>query len=354
MKKILLILALFITTATIIYKHSNQLTHVIIKYHYFQSPKDNKNFYVYVNSRVGLPQFLQNIIKEAFKDKNVIFDNNSPIIHLIVHDYLNQHITMPAKPAILFSGENLIKKPKKFTPFLEFISNTPQHNRQLYFPIISWSGIQPKRQFKQTNRKKFLAYINSNCLKHREELFKLIAKKRIGADALGPCSNTIKNKITPRADGSWQSLPEIYSLYNFAFALENTKAPGYVTEKIITAFNGGTIPIYWGDSNTVNQWFNKKSYIDVSDFKTPEEAAHYIVELSNDPIRIEKMLQEPMLKNLDPPEILQLEKSHNTLITDAAKKLRKGYFADIEQNKTKYTPNILVKLFYKIQNNTYH
>jgi hypothetical protein len=40
-----------------------------------------------------------------------------------------------------------------------------------------------------------------------------------------------------------------YSDYKFAIVMENTEAPGYITEKIVSAFLGSAIPIFWGHTD---------------------------------------------------------------------------------------------------------
>jgi hypothetical protein len=67
--------------------------------------------------------------------------------------------------------------------------------------------------------------------------------------------------VTPISD-----FPNNYKIFNqFAFnvAMENTIAPGYITEKIGNAFKSGSVPIYWGASE-INEFFNPQSFINVS------------------------------------------------------------------------------------------
>ena len=65
------------------------------------------------------------------------------------------------------------------------------------------------------------------------------------------------------APGGYNELKDLYSKYKFVIAMEHAKVPGYLTEKIINAYEAQSIPIYWGDSNTVEEIFNKESYIDL-------------------------------------------------------------------------------------------
>lgn len=42
-----------------------------------------------------------------------------------------------------------------------------------------------------------------------------------------------------RAEGSYHDLTSIYEQYNFGLTMENHDRKGYVTEKIMNAFEGG-------------------------------------------------------------------------------------------------------------------
>jgi len=73
--------------------------------------------------------------------------------------------------------------------------------------------------------------------------------------------------------------------------MENIQKDGYITEKIINAFYSGAIPIYWGATN-VNEFFNKKAFINVSNFNTFEECVEYVINMSDE--EITEMMNEPI------------------------------------------------------------
>ena len=76
---------------------------------------------------------------------------------------------------------------------------------------------------------------------------------------------------------------------------------GYVTEKMLNAFYSGAIPIYWGSSN-INDLFNKKAFINVSDYKNVEECVDFIINMK--PEELEKMQKEPIYNETN--EIIHL------------------------------------------------
>lgn len=294
----------------------------------YQYPRINEQFVVNIEPYdARIPEFVVNILKLAFYDRELIINNNIPP-HLIVRcenikDY--KKIEKYNAPYITLSGERWTLKRHKYRkngpPLAEIVSATPKKSRELYFPFMAWSGVAPERQYYDINhRKKFLVYIASNCVKKREKLFNLIKQLNPNAIALGICSNPSKIGVP----GGYGNLDKIYAEYNFGFALENTQVPGYITEKIINVFRGGAIPIYWGDTNTVNKYFNEKAFINIERFKTLQQAAEYIVNLS--PKQIKLMQAEPIFKNNKIPEIFDIVNNpKHPLLQQAATFIRNEY-----------------------------
>ena len=106
----------------------------------------------------------------------------------------------------------------------------------------------------------FLLYLSSRCLLHRQLAFDAlskIAEVTAGGDCHG-ISNDNYNSIF--VDGIWTNSPKFYKKFKFALVMENTDISGYVTEKLLAAFIGGTIPIYYG-TEEVFKIFNKKAFV---------------------------------------------------------------------------------------------
>lgn len=302
-----------------------------INYNY-KYPKINEKFVVSTEPHDSqIPEFIINILKLAFYDREVIIDNNQPP-HFIVRRENIKDYKKPEKynaPYITISAERWTIKRHKYRkngpPLAEIVSATPTKSRELYFPFMAWSGVVPERLYgNNSERQKFLVYIASNCVKKREQLFAIIKKLNHTADALGLCSNP--SKIG--AAGGYANLDQVYAQYNFGFALENTQVPGYITEKIINVFRGGAIPIYWGDTETVNRYFNPKAFINIDQFKTLQQAAEYIVNLSPEQIKI--MQAEPIFKDNKTPEIFGIVTNpKHPLLQQAAMFIRKEYFKKV-------------------------
>ena len=87
--------------------------------------------------------------------------------------------------------------------------------------------------------------------------------------------------------------------YKFTIAFENTSFSGYTTEKLVHPMLANSIPIYWGNPD-VKRDFNKKSFINVQDFKDFNAVIKRIKEIDKDDGLYEKILNEPWLKNNTP------------------------------------------------------
>lgn len=94
--------------------------------------------------------------------------------------------------------------------------------------------------------------------------------------------------------------------HRFNIAFENSAYPGYTTEKIYDAFIAGCIPIYWGDP-LVDRYFNPKSFINYSDFKTEADLIEYLIYLDKNPSEAKKYFQESVFNTDKIPECLATE-----------------------------------------------
>ena len=290
----------------------------------------------------AVPQFILNIVTLAFPDRNVVISNDRQPHLILRSEHIKTELSNSPEyqrwnaPYISSSYEywTLAKHRyrKNAPPLAELVSRKPRKKREFYFPFIAWCGPSPERIYIDNKvRTKFLAYIASNCIKKRDKLFSLIKNKKDSAEALGSCSNPNKTK----SPGGWEGLESVYARYDFGFAMENHQVPGYITEKILNVFRGGAIPIYWGDSKTVKNYFNPKAYIDVGAFDSLEEAADYIVRLSQDKKRINSMRNEPMFKDNQAPEIFNINTDpHHPLLEQAAQFIRSEYNTFLEKDRS--------------------
>lgn len=149
------------------------------------------------------------------------------------------------------------------------------------------------REYSNTERKYTVAYIASNIAKYRDDMFIELNKLLPNCHAYnGPQKNT-----ELKASGYWKDTPHVFKDYYFAMCMENNDTEGHMTEKMINAYRGGCIPIYWGSKGFVKEVFNPDSFVYIQDFKTYRECAEYVSSIYNDRDRLIKMLTAPIFKD---------------------------------------------------------
>jgi len=161
----------------------------------------------------------------------------------------------------------------------------------------------------------FLIYMHRNCVDFREEAVDRIYYKMLseGGQALsqqqtpiihsGGCRGksgnaTIELRRSQRKN-TWSSNRDIFRKYRFCLVMENENLYGYITEKIINAFLGGCLPIYYG-TEEIFYVFNAKAFI-FYNISHPEPALERIWYLENHPKGREEyqriLREEPILAN---------------------------------------------------------
>lgn len=159
---------------------------------------------------------------------------------------------------------------------------------------------------------KFCNFIYNNHVPFRNKLFKkLSAYKHI--DAPGKCMNNMSpvshnDTNKSRSSNDWE-IEKINFIkpYKFSIACENKFKDGYNTDRIIHSYLAGSIPIYYGD-NKINNDFNPKSFINVSDCEYVKDAIEKISKIDNDDKLYNEMLNQPLLNKNSTYNLLILEK----------------------------------------------
>ena len=138
---------------------------------------------------------------------------------------------------------------------------------------------------------------------------------------MGQCQNNYKSphKSHTLNGGYFQD-------YKFIIAMENASVKGYCTEKILNAYLCGSIPIYWGCSDTVSMFFNPDTYIDLKNFKTDEDCIKYILELEKDKAKMNKMQNTNIFKNGIIHPMLNYTDIKNKYNIEVRKKIKKYLF----------------------------
>jgi hypothetical protein len=325
-------------------------------------PEKGEAFVVKIES--SAPQlYFRRAMDKAFPEYKVIYTTtNSPSPHLIYRGIIPSDSWIDEFKNLVpyFVGNH---EPNYFTPSEYRVTGKPfmVANDHIQFPYeanhefiplvaLSYQGIKTQLYNNQTNfgkykkqRNKGIVYVNYQYHPHRDKLFYMLKEKLPDkVHALGRCPigyNEKENSNIPSRQEGWDKLGSIYQEYNFVFAMENAKMRGYISEKILNAYNGRSIPIYWGDSQMARRFFNSNSYIDVDSFNSFEEATDYIVNIVNSKELTEKYLNTPMFtdkNNIDPLLLIEqsgLSLESEKIIDDFAKKLRSLYFKNIKKRE---------------------
>ncbi len=135
----------------------------------------------------------------------------------------------------------------------------------------------------------------------RGDFFKKLCEYK-KVDSIG----TYLNNTGARVKISDGSKNEYQRKCKFTLCFESTSHVGFNTEKILDAFYSDTVPIYYGDPY-IGDIFNKKAFIDVSDYDSFDDAIKAIEEIDNNDELYLKMLNEPVFTDPDYPERLMKE-----------------------------------------------
>ncbi len=288
------------------------------------------------------PRAIERVIRRAFPEYKVVFTQTpTEKPHLVLKNYYTpthghekEHV-----PYMAFSGEYASLRWKRFFPsgypFLEITANETEGENFIFMPYIAYGKTNLRKNLHEALEKRAhnmsrpnqVVYISSHCVRERDQMFTLLRKRfQDQAHSLGKCMLTASQP----AEGGYHDLTSIYEQYNFGLAMENHDRKGYVTEKIMNAFEGGAIPIYWGDDVLAKKWFNPDAFISIKDFPSFKAAADAIYILSQNPERLTKMLQAPLFKDGKIPSLLLinddvLTHEEEVILHKMATKVREAY-----------------------------
>jgi hypothetical protein len=244
----------------------------------------------------ALPYIRDVILPEVFPRTKITADPEKPP-QLILRDYATP-VTSFDVPYIAVSGEAIYCKPnydQRPLFFLDTCKGSP-HPESVWCPLIVQECLLhfPMVRPDLSKAKRWCcAYAHSNPVTEREVLFRTMRSLEPTCYAFGRCSKTKDNPfnlaITERGQNK-----DAFQEFGFIVAMENCVVSGYLTEKIGHAFAAGSVPIYWGDTETVNDFFNPAAFLNVSDFQSPLHAGRFAVELWRDKQKLQRYLDAPV------------------------------------------------------------
>lgn len=129
----------------------------------------------------------------------------------------------------------------------------------------------------------------SNCGgSERNQWINAMVNAGVSVDSYGGC--VLGKQVTgPRGD--YDHKMNVMSKYKFGMAMENSRGPDYVTEKLFQVLAAGAVPLHLGVPDVHKFGPAKKSIISIHDFKTPEEMAAYLIYLDKNETAYEEYLE---------------------------------------------------------------
>lgn len=148
-----------------------------------------------------------------------------------------------------------------------------------------------------SDNKMFCTFVVANPLSQPRTIF---CKKLSEYKTVSCCGPHLNNTgiLAPREQDMYLVFLQ---QFKFMICFENTSSPYYLSEKILNAWLGGTIPIYWGSSKC-QEWLNPKAflYLENDSEEAMNKLIKQVIELDNDNERYIAMYNQPLL-NPDKP-----------------------------------------------------
>ena len=135
-------------------------------------------------------------------------------------------------------------------------------------------------------RQKFCNFVVSNDFSPERNAFFAALSAHRQVDSGGQYANNMGGPVADKLAFQRQ--------YKFSIAYENSRDPGYCTEKIGDAFAAGTVPIYWGDPE-IKAEFNPAAFVAADDYPDNAALLARLDELDKNDEEFLAMCQAPIL-----------------------------------------------------------
>lgn len=235
-----------------------------------------------------------NFITDSFRrvcDVNIVEAGENPdILVYSIFGYENLLYNEPVR--LYYTGENDVPNFNLCDYAISF-NKIDFHDRHLCLPFYvireSFDMLRKNKRLSfNENKNGFASFVVSNnfCSSpDRNLFFNELAKYKFVASG-GRYANNIGGPVENKL--------EFINKYKFNIAFENSKVNDYITEKIFDALAANTIPIYWGDKS-IKEHVNPKSFINIDDYNSIEEAIEFIKYLDNNEDLYNEMINQDSL-----------------------------------------------------------
>jgi hypothetical protein len=156
----------------------------------------------------------------------------------------------------------------------------------------------PLNKSMANNRDRFAVYVATHCVGFREKAVARISHEIGSVHAGGPCNakgTADDYSGEARARQFFWSLPHFFQKYRFAIVFENVMEDGYITEKIVNAYLGGAIPVYYGTTD-VFSIFSRDSFV-YYNMSDPDPALALLRHLESNESAYKEMISRPIFAN---------------------------------------------------------
>jgi hypothetical protein len=152
-----------------------------------------------------------------------------------------------------------------------------------YEDLISIDSLTNGRTLDLSQKTKFCAMIAGNPEGLRVNLYNSLNKYK-PVDGYGLMfGNSLRQS-------KFDILPE----YKFCLCPENSVYDGYITEKLIDAYAGGTVPIYSGDSSVAED-FNYNAFLNYQEIRNMEQFVEHVSFFDRNTEAYRSVYERPLL-----------------------------------------------------------
>lgn len=247
------------------------------------------NFIDFWPDLVKEDNFFYNILKKYYE----IEISDEPD-YLFCSCFGNKHFKYQNCVKILFLGENIVPDFNLYDYAMGF-HYIDFEDRYLRLPLyVLYESCIPvalkKHEYSDEyylNKTKFCNFVvsNPNAAGEREKMLDILNTYKT-VDSGGRYRNNVGGPVKDKN--------AFVKQYRFTIAFENSTMSGYTTEKIMEAFAGDTIPIYWG-SPRIGEEFNPKAFVNCHEFSCMDEVLARVKEINENEELYLDMIKAPII-----------------------------------------------------------
>ncbi len=247
---------------------------------------------------------------------NVIIDNKAPDV-CVYSCFGTNNLRYKDCLRIFYSGENVVPDFNS-CDFAISTVRCDMGRRHLYLPQYAVTALTLKHiaplppvspEMAQRDFCSFIySSVNGSGGALRQQFCRKLSEYKHVACPGRVLHNMEAPELSARYDENWHlSKIQFLGRYKFNIAFENSNASGYISEKLIDAFLGNTIPIYWGSDGNIAP-FTRDAMIVANDYENPDELVERVREVDEDSELYLRMLAANPLRHglqVDPEKELE-------------------------------------------------